>query len=300
MVNVPNVNRRRWRASGRPLRWLTGATILGAAMVVSAVILKAQSGGNGAAAAIPYHGYLELAGVPVDGLRHVTFTLYDGSGNATGWSESQTASISGGHFAVLLGAQTPLDDALRTASPPLSVGVAIQDVGDGGAPIGQPVALTGRQLLGSVPYARRGAPGKDFLVDGAVSAAAATVRGAVTTAALSAATVTVDRASVTTTLTVGPRSIPALPAWRRLAGTSLRAVWLGSCANTCPQTATCDPASIGREVIIGNRSNAVMRPFQGAYLTAMSPTTLEFTGGCACGGDTADLGDYEVYRCDYE
>jgi len=139
-----------------------GASVLGASAFM---VLRAQSAPATTAAALPYHGYLEQGGAPVEGKRHVTFALYAGDGTPTGWTEGQTLVVAGGHFSALLGAQTSLDDVLKIGVAPLSVGVAIQDVGTDGLPMGAPVALVGRQPLGSAPYARRGAPGTSFVAD---------------------------------------------------------------------------------------------------------------------------------------
>jgi excisionase family DNA binding protein len=139
-------------------------------IAASAVILRAQSNGNGPAASLPYHGYLELAGVAVEGKRYLTFTLYDGNGSTTGWSESSTVSISAGHFSALLGAQVALDTVLKSAVPPLLIGLTVQDVGQDGMPTGTPVVLAGRQLIGTSAYARRAAPGGGFQVDGTLEA----------------------------------------------------------------------------------------------------------------------------------
>lgn len=139
-----------------------GASVMGASAFM---VLRAQSAPATTAAALPYHGYLEQGGVPVEGKRHVTFALYASDGTSTGWTESQTVVVAGGHFSAMLGAQTSLDDVLKVGTAPLSVGVAIQDVGSDGLPAGTPVALAGRQLLGSAPYARRAAPGTSFVAD---------------------------------------------------------------------------------------------------------------------------------------
>jgi microcystin-dependent protein len=148
-------------------RWLFGlfvfnVLVLGASAVM---MLRAQSAPANGAAALPYHGYLELAGVPVEGKKAVTFTLYNGDSTPTTWNERQTVVIAGGHFSAMLGAQTPLDEVLKGGVAPLSVGVSVQDVGSDGLPTGTAVALAGRQLLGSTPYAWRGAPGTSFIAD---------------------------------------------------------------------------------------------------------------------------------------
>jgi microcystin-dependent protein len=155
------------RARRQRHRWIMGLFVLNALVLGTSaiVMLRAQSAPATTAATLPYHGYLELAGVPVDGKRYVTFTLYNGGGTPTTWSESQTVVVAGGHFTALLGAQTALDDVLKTGVPPLSIGLTIQDVGSDGLPTGTPIALAGRQQLGAAAYARRGAPGTAFIAD---------------------------------------------------------------------------------------------------------------------------------------
>lgn len=154
----------RLSARARVLRWAAGFASV-AILAFSAVALRAQSAGVESASAMPYHGYLELAGVPVEGKRHVAFTLYDGNGSPTTWSESHLVNVAGGHFSALLGTQTALDAVLRSGVAPLSIGLTVQDVAANGSPTGTPVALAGRQLLGSVAYAKRGAPGASFVAD---------------------------------------------------------------------------------------------------------------------------------------
>jgi hypothetical protein len=187
----------------RALRWAAAGLVSIATLALSTVLLRAQSAGNGAATSLPYHGYLELAGTPVEGKRHVTFTLYDGNGAPTAWSEAQTVTVAGGHFSVLLGMQTSFDGVLRTTVAPLSLGLTVQDVGMDGMPTGTPVALAGRQLLASVPYARRGAPGRDFVVDGSLSAGATTVASLTTPSVAVTGSATAASATVTGALAAG-------------------------------------------------------------------------------------------------
>jgi len=133
--------------------------------VLGASLLRAQGMSSSASFAVPYHGYLEESGAPVEGARHVTFRLYlaEQGGNAV-WSESHVVDVSAGRFVTNLGMVNPLDDVMRQGGS-LYVGISVDGV-DGGAPLGAPVDLIGRQLLGSAPFARRAAPGKDFAVDG--------------------------------------------------------------------------------------------------------------------------------------
>ncbi|MDX1531902.1 MAG: hypothetical protein R3362_10300 [Rhodothermales bacterium] len=86
-----------------------------------------------------YQGYLESAGVPVDGARDLTFRLYAAeTGGAAFWTEAHTGvSVSEGAFSVLLGSSTDLP--VSAFDKPLWLSVA---VGDEAAPeLGPRVAL---------------------------------------------------------------------------------------------------------------------------------------------------------------
>jgi hypothetical protein len=116
---------------------------------------------------IPYEAYLERGGVPVDEALGLRFELWDAatSGNLI-WQETHASEmISGGHFHVALGSVTALTQAaLRPASGAVYLQIVLLETPE--------VALTGRQLLGAVPYAWGGAPGEDFEIS-----EAAIVRG---------------------------------------------------------------------------------------------------------------------------
>jgi len=171
------------RRSRSPLRWAIGAAIAATVVFgVTAALLRAQGVGLEPSVALPYQGYLELAGAPITGKRFVTFTLFNADGSPAGWSEGKAVEITEGHFGTVLGTQTALDGVLGRSRGSLLVSVAVQDVDSNGSPVGTAISLAGRQLLGSVPYARRGAPGKDFAVDGNISAGALAVSGGTTTA----------------------------------------------------------------------------------------------------------------------
>jgi len=114
---------------------------------------------------VPYQGYLEQGGMPAEGKRHVTFTLFRGaSGGSAVWSETLPVDLAAGRFTANLGAVNSLDATLLGQGS-LYVEVSV-DADVGGQPAGSPVQLGQRQLLGSTPFARRAAPGRDFAVDG--------------------------------------------------------------------------------------------------------------------------------------
>lgn len=162
-------------------RSVVGAAVAAALVFgVTAALLRAQGAGLEPSVALPYQGYLELAGAPITGKRFVTFTLFNADGSPTGWSEGKVIDVAEGHFGTVLGTQTTLDGVLGRSGGSLLVGVAVQDVDSSGTPTGTIVSLAGRQLLGSVPYARRGAPGKDFAVDGNIAAASVALAGGMT------------------------------------------------------------------------------------------------------------------------
>ncbi|MBI5493523.1 MAG: hypothetical protein HY904_00765 [Deltaproteobacteria bacterium] len=119
-------------------------------------------------ATLPYQGFLERDGAPVNTPTALAFELYDSpSGGTLVWGPEvhSAVPVSAGSFSVNLGELGDMQDVALAGSRWLQVTVD-----------GQP--LGGRQLLGSAPYARRGAPGQDFRVDGD-----ATVAGNVNTSA---------------------------------------------------------------------------------------------------------------------
>lgn len=114
---------------------------------------------------ISYQGYLEHEGKPQDGDVRLIFTIEDPAGKILDWSETHNTIVKSGHFSVQLGDIQSLDDFLNR--PMLYLRIAVQQVNkDNGQPIGSPAVLSGRQLLASVPYARRATPGKPFTIDG--------------------------------------------------------------------------------------------------------------------------------------
>lgn len=148
--------------------WKTAmASFVALASLCTTGLLLAQDSTPQQSATVPYEAYLEQDGLPIDGTRQLTFTLFDSDESTTPlWSETIPATIVGGHFSTALGQVTPLDEVLsKSRSLYLEVTVAEED--SEGSQL-----LAGRQLLGSVPFARRAAPGSDFAVDGIVTSSA--------------------------------------------------------------------------------------------------------------------------------
>jgi excisionase family DNA binding protein len=164
---------------------VTLAVLLGGVLLTG--VLNAQSGGA-TSEVIPYHGYLEEDGQPVEARKYFTFCLTRTEA-ATGciWNESHVLDVSGGRFGIDLGSVTSLDTVLAGAGD-LWIGITVDGVNASNGPLGSPVTLTGKQLLGSVPFARRGSPGENFVVDGTLSSGSLSIQNA---------------ASVTQSLTVG-------------------------------------------------------------------------------------------------
>lgn len=145
--------------------WFSGALV--ALVGFAGWIAFGAAGESDGAHLIPYQGNLELNGVAYDGTITLTFSLYDvPTGGVALWSETHPdVAVSSGIFAVKLGSvnyiSAPLEDFLVNAGN-LYVGVAVEDSGAG------TIALQGRQMVGSVPFAHRGVPGADFAVDGRI------------------------------------------------------------------------------------------------------------------------------------
>ena len=136
------------------------ATLMFFLLPLSAWWASGQSFGPGSTTTIPYEGRLEIDGFAFNGAKDIIFRLYDDpTVGVQRWEETQSVTVSGGNFGALLGSVNSLDATLAMGID-LYVDLTICDA----APATNCVALQGRQLLASVPYARRGAPGKDFVV----------------------------------------------------------------------------------------------------------------------------------------
>jgi excisionase family DNA binding protein len=163
----------------RMLQVLAGIALVAAiGMVVRPSGLKAQTA-TPTSEGIPYHGYLEENGAAFNGRKVFIFCLmHTSDATSCAWTESYTLDVTNGRFSVLLGQATSLDALLQDGGS-LYLKVSV-DTLNGDMPAGMPVELAGRQLIGSIPYARRGSPGKDFLVDGKLSSNALAVQDSVT------------------------------------------------------------------------------------------------------------------------
>ncbi|MBI5493595.1 MAG: hypothetical protein HY904_01130 [Deltaproteobacteria bacterium] len=150
-----------WQVRGYPC-------VLVAALLAPVMTAHAHGGATGSGSQlVPYAGFLEQDGIPVNGYRDFTFRLFDvETGGTELWSESHAGvSIAAGQFAVHLGSQHALADHIL-ASSDLYLEVAVLDPATSTL-----LSLSGRQRLGAVPYAYRGAPRADFLVDGNLTVA---------------------------------------------------------------------------------------------------------------------------------
>jgi hypothetical protein len=134
-----------------PILFSLAAMFLGAAAFARTLTNTVASAG----ATIPYQGFLESSGVPLQGPVDLAFSLHDAAtaGNPV-WGPEVHAGVivAAGQFSVNLGDTLDLPASALAGSRWLAISVAGTD-------------LEGRQLLGSSPYARRGAPGQDFHVD---------------------------------------------------------------------------------------------------------------------------------------
>lgn len=169
-------NRRvsRIRAWINPLR-LAVITAGFGAIILTTVVIRAQTAAVNNPAIIPYQGYLEYDGAPVNGPTQVTFVLENDAGEALDWTETHKVTAHAGRFSAQLGAGNSINGYLDQG--PLYLSISVQALDDEWNPLGEPASLTGRQLLASVPYALSGAPGRNFEVDGELHAASATMDG---------------------------------------------------------------------------------------------------------------------------
>lgn len=119
-----------------------------------------------ASSAVAYAGFLESNGVPVNGTASVRAAVFDAATGGTPVYAEQhdTVPVAAGQFQLLLGTGTTTagsyESAWATAHGELFLALEVK--GPGAADF---VALDGRQRLATAPYAHRGAPGRDFLVD---------------------------------------------------------------------------------------------------------------------------------------
>ncbi|MBI5493514.1 MAG: hypothetical protein HY904_00720 [Deltaproteobacteria bacterium] len=151
-----------------------GAVLGGFSVWAWAAVPNTESWGT-----LPYDGYLESDGIPLQGDRDFCLQLWSADETTGGtllWSEQQYAvPVQGGRFALRLGRRVALSSAVETAgSLFLGVGVRAATTATTADPCDTTAAaaytlLSGRQQLGPAPYAlsaRRGTPGQGFVVDG--------------------------------------------------------------------------------------------------------------------------------------
>lgn len=92
----------------------------------------------------------------------------DSGAAALWWEEHLDVDVISGPFELMLGANTPMAALLEArASNTLVLAAAVSDPNDAS---GAWVILQGRQTIGATQYARAGAPGTDFPVDGNLTA----------------------------------------------------------------------------------------------------------------------------------
>ena len=111
-----------------------------AALVVLVLSLSAYA--EDAPILINYQGKLtDSLSRPIDGLRSITFRIYDSTGTEL-WAETQSVTVSKGIFNVLLGSATAIPDKLFNGSVRL---LGVQPAGS--------TELLPRQQIATVPYA---------------------------------------------------------------------------------------------------------------------------------------------------
>ncbi len=125
---------------------------------------------------IPYTGRLESSGAPAQGAYDFRFALFAGANDVatclgtsvTGcglWAEEQTAvPVSSGQFAVVLGSNTPLQDAVL-ASPQLFLAIAVKGPSDAAYAV-----LVQKQQVIASPLASRAAAANNYKVTGILDA----------------------------------------------------------------------------------------------------------------------------------
>jgi len=134
--------------TGLLLGWVGGAVVTALVMMTLPAAADGDPATDDVGLLIPYQGYLEKAGEPVDTEVDVTFRLWDG--DTERFSEQQTVSVFAGRFnAVIGGSGATASDALATAlrnADDLELEVAIDDAG-------VERVLSNRKPLTVAPYA---------------------------------------------------------------------------------------------------------------------------------------------------
>jgi hypothetical protein len=150
---------------------------------------------------IPFHGRLESGGMAINGPVDVAFSLWDAptAGNKL-WEETQLQlAVNQGDLSARLGVVTGLNSAVGQAQD-LHLGIAVKGAGDATF-----TTLSGRQVLGSVPFAlaaKKAIAGQVFSADGLTVNGAASVAGKLTAGSADVAgKFTAGSADVTGTIT---------------------------------------------------------------------------------------------------
>jgi hypothetical protein len=153
-------------------RWLwIGAMVLAFTGGAFADTLQEVFTGSAVPASIPYEGYLEEGGQPMDEPRELTFTLV--SNGADVWTKTiDNVPVSNGRFAVTL---TGEDDDGEALEDDALGGYLTLRIASGDVPIGE-------QVIQAVPFAGKAAmatkvDGESVLVSGSVEAATAVIHG---------------------------------------------------------------------------------------------------------------------------
>lgn len=116
-------------------------------LYLAILFLLFQCGLHGTASAsvsrtIPFQGVLTTpAGVPLNGVYSIQFTLYDGSGTSV-WTETKPVSVDKGRFSVTLGTLTAISAAVNF-SEPLALGIKVANDPE----------MAPRMTIGAVPVA---------------------------------------------------------------------------------------------------------------------------------------------------
>ena len=133
----------------RPVGYVIAA-LLGA-VLVWAVQARAidETGPLAGPYVIPYHGALELDGIPVTGQVSFRFTLFDQqSGGAQVWTDDMTIDVYGGQFSALLGSGTNAMPATAFSEEALWLQIELEDASMAGSFI----TLANRQRITPVPH----------------------------------------------------------------------------------------------------------------------------------------------------
>jgi hypothetical protein len=141
----------------RSMRWLAALFLIALSGPVSAQVPSVMQ----------FQGFLtDAEGAPLSGVHTVTFTLYDAAeGGTEVWTDTQSAAVENGAFAVLLGGSGNPMDANVFGGTALWLGVTVNEGAE----------LTPRSEIGAVPYAARASVADD--VPGHIHPSSVTIDG---------------------------------------------------------------------------------------------------------------------------